>query len=307
MKKSSEFRVQSSGFPPRRTSRLQTTDYRPQATGVRWQRTEDRGQGTEDRCRIAPWYIAFAGILLSVISLPSSGNAEPQSVDGVRASLEKWVETRKVISHEKRDWALGREMLNERIDLVQQEIDSLREKIADAEESISDADKKRAGLVEENEALKEAAAGLEEMLTSLELRTRSLLVRLPDPIRERVKPLSQRLPENPGDTKLSFTERFQNVIGILNEVNKFNREISVTSEIRTLADGSTAEVTALYIGIGQGYYVSGDGAVAGMGSVGSEGWEWTPANSAAQEIAKTIAILKNEEIAAFVQLPVEVR
>lgn len=234
--------------------------------------------------------------------------AEPQSgVDGVRAALEKWVETRKVISQEQRDWALGREMLNERIELVQQEIDSLKAKIADAEESIGEADKKRVDLVDENEKMKAASAALKETVLSLETGTKGLLNRLPDPIRERIRPLSQRIPEHPEDTNLSLAERFQNIIGILNEVNKFNREITVTSEVRELADGTTAEVTALYVGIGQAYYVSGDGKAAGIGTPSADGWAWRPDNDIAPQIAEAVAILKNEQVAAFVQLPVEIR
>jgi FtsZ-binding cell division protein ZapB len=225
----------------------------------------------------------------------------------VRSALEKWVETRKVISVEQRDWKLGREMLNERIDLVQREIDSLRGKISEAQSGIGEADKKRADLVTENEKLKEASAGLAESMVALEIRTRTLLQKLPDPIRERVRPLSQRLPENAGDTKLSFAERLQNVVGILNEVNKFNREVTMTSEVRTLPDGSSAEVTALYTGIGQAYYVSADGKHAGVGTVASEGWIWSPDNDIAPQVAEAIAILKNEQVASFVQLPVEIR
>ncbi|MBN1256989.1 MAG: DUF3450 family protein [Planctomycetes bacterium] len=221
--------------------------------------------------------------------------------------MEKWVETRRIISKEKQDWEVGKEILNERIELVQREIDSLREKFEKAEESIAEADKKRAELNDENENLKESATSLETMVTALERQTRLLLKKLPDPICERVKPLSQRIPDKPEETKLSLSERFQNVIGILNEVNKFNREITVTSEVRTLTDGSSAEVTALYIGIGQGYYVSGNSKVAGVGSASEEGWSWTEANAAAPQIAEAIAILKNEKVAAYVKLPVEIK
>jgi len=249
-------------------------------------------------------------VLSSVLCLLTSGSvaAEPQgAVDGVRAALEKWVESRKVISAEQRDWALGKEMLSERVDLVQQEIDSLKEKISDAQESISDADKKRAGLVEENEKLKEASVSLNETVLTLEQNTLKLLARLPDPIRERVKPLSQRVPENVAETKLSLAERFQNIVGILNEVNKFSREITLTSEVRSLPDGSSAEVTALYVGIGQAYYANANGKLAGTGTTSAEGWVWTPANDAAPQIMEAIAISKNEQVASFVQLPVEIR
>lgn len=232
--------------------------------------------------------------------------AESKDVDGVRAALEKWVETRKVISQEQRDWALGKEMLHERIDLVQQEIDSLKEKISDAEKSISEADKKREELVVQNEELKKASSALNGTVLALEENTQSLLKRLPDPIRERVKPLSQRIPEDVEETQLSLAERFQNIIGILNEVNKFSREITLTSEVRSLPDGTSAEVTALYVGIGQAYYTSADGKIAGTGTSSADGWVWTADNGIAADISQAIAILKNEQVAAFVQLPVEI-
>jgi FtsZ-binding cell division protein ZapB len=229
------------------------------------------------------------------------------SVDGVRASLEKWVDTRKVISQEKRDWDLGQEMLNERISMLEREIETLRARIAEAQESITDADQKRAGLLEENEALKAASSGLAESMAVFEIRTRSLLNRMPDPIRERVKPLSQRIPVEVGETKLSFAERFQNVVGILNEVNKFNREITVTSEVRALPDGTSAEVAAMYVGVSRAYYVGGNGTIAGYGTAGADGWVWTAADEIAPQVARSIAILKNEQVASFVQLPVEIQ
>jgi FtsZ-binding cell division protein ZapB len=221
--------------------------------------------------------------------------------------LEKWVETQRIISEEKRDLALAKEMLTERIDLVQREIETLRAKIEEAKKSIAEADKKRTELVRENEKLKEAAASLSSSLVHLEERAKQLLQRLPEALRDRVAPLSQSLPETPEETKLSLSERFQNVVGIVNEVNKFNGEISMRNEVRTLPDGTSAEVTALYLGIGQAYYTGANGTIAGVGTASDEGWVWRAANDAASRIAQTIAILKNEEVASFVQVPIEIK
>jgi FtsZ-binding cell division protein ZapB len=274
-------------------------------TGNRWQVAGGRVRRSGFRLQVLG-FCALTSVLCSLTSGVLA--AEPQSdVDGVRSALEKWVETRKVISLEQRDWALGKEMLNERIGLVQQEIDSLKAKLADAQESISDADKKRAGLVEENDKLKEASIALNDTVLTLEQNTLKLLARLPDPIRERVKPLSQRVPANADETKLSLAERFQNIVGILNEVNKFSREITLTSEVRSLPDGTSAEVTALYVGIGSAYYANANGKLAGTGTPSAEGWAWTQNNDAAPQIMEAIAILKNEQIASFVQLPVEIQ
>ncbi len=253
---------------------------------------------------------ALAGAALCGAALLSSAalgqDPHESGVAQARSTLEQWVETRRVISKEKRDWALGRELLDERIALVQREIDSLRERTAQAQSNVAEADVKRAELAAESERLKASSAELAELVAGFEARTRALLARLPDPIRERVKPLSQGIPAAGSETKQGLGLRFQNVIGILNEVNKFQREISLASEVRELADGSSVEVTALYIGVGQGYYATADGRVAGVGRAGPEGWSWTQLDGGAAEVAAAIAILKNDRVASFVQLPVRV-
>ncbi len=235
-----------------------------------------------------------------------AADKDDANVDDTRAALEKWVETQRIISRERRDLELAKEMLNERIDLLQREIRSLRDRTAEAAEDIAEAEKKRREMAEENDKLKAVSSVLAEKVTVMEARTRRLLKRLPAPIRDRVKPLSQRIPEKPDETELSVGERFQNVIGILNEVNKFHGEITLASEVRTLPDGTSAEVTAMYLGIGHGYYAGANGKIAGVGRSGPDAWVWTPANDAAEQIADAIAILQNEKVAAFVQVPVNI-
>ncbi len=229
------------------------------------------------------------------------------NVGETRAIIEKWVQTRQLISKEKRDFEIGKEMINERIELVEREIESLRGKTDEIDESISDADKKRTELVDENETLKSASASLDGVILKLENKTKRLLAGLPDPLRERVGLLSRRLPENPKETKLSLGERFQNIVGILNETNKFNREIIVASEVRELDNGISAETTSMYIGVSHAFYSGGNGAIAGVGVASPEGWVWKPANDNSAEIAEAVSILKNEAPAAFVQLPIEIQ
>jgi hypothetical protein len=248
-------------------------------------------------------------VLVLVVAVAGQA-AEPtgqERVENVRTLVEQYVETRQIISEEKQEWELGREMLQERIELMEDEIASLRERIQTARESIEEADTKRAELVEENEALKGAGTKLAGILATLEGRTAILNRRLPEPIQDDLKLLSQQIPEDPNETKLSLSQRFQNVIGLLNEVNKFNRTIEMTNEVRTLADGSVAEVTAIYVGLGQAYYTSAEGTVAGVGRPGPDGWVWQPADDAAKAVTEAVAILTNEKVAGFVPLPVKIQ
>lgn len=255
--------------------------------------------------RTLTWLIApVACVCLLSMQGSLAQDANSERIENARVALEKWVETKRIISQERREWATGRELLESRLDLVRSEIEELRKKISSAEESIAEADKKREELLVENVRLKEASASLVSTVLTLEQRTQELLSRLPDPVQERVKPLSQRFPEDAEETRLSLGERFQNVVGVLNEINKFNREITITSEVRTLPNGSAAEVQTVYVGIAYGYYTNAAGDQAGVGRATADGWTWTAANDAAPEIVKMIAILKDEQPAEFVRLPV---
>lgn len=229
-----------------------------------------------------------------------------ERIDSTREILDRWVETRRIISEEVREWALGKEILESRIDVVKRDLAGAKERVAETEKSITEADRKRAELVEQSEKLKGASAELAATAAALETRVKELVRRLPDPIREKIRPLSQRLPEDSAKSELPIAVRFQNLVGIVNEVNKFAREITMTSEIRKLADGSSAEVTVVYIGLAQAYYTGGGGKIAGFGAAGPEGWSWTVANEMAPQVSKLVAILKNESPAEFVPLPLKV-
>jgi hypothetical protein len=256
----------------------------------------------------------YRTVLLVAAASVSAGAATAQTdsaadevLGSTRSAVEKWVETQQIISKEKKDWQLGKEVLEQRISLIENEITSLEEKTAETRKAIGEADAKRRELASRNEQLKTAAASLYDRIGPLEQKTRELLATLPEPLQERVAPLSQRMPDDPENTEVSLSERFQNVIGILNEVNKFNRDITVTNELRELPDGSMAEVTVVYLGLGQAYYVTSGGDGAGVGRPAADGWEWTAANHLAPEIFQTVEILKNAEPPAFVPLPVEIR
>lgn len=243
------------------------------------------------------------GVGASLLTATTPTPPPTQDVVDTRDVLEKWVETERAISAERRDWVLGKELLTDRVGLVRDEIDALRTSIAEATESIVAADEKRNELLAENAELEAASASLEEIVVELEGRVRSLLVQLPPPIVDRVSVLSVRLPKAGEETTASLGVRFQNIVGILNEVNKFHGEVALYSEVRELEDGTSAEVATLYIGIGQAYYVTGDGLHAGFGRGGSGGWAWTPANDAAPDIARAIQIFESESPADFVPLP----
>ncbi len=251
-----------------------------------------------------------AGLLLSPAARPPShgGDLKGGDIQGTRDVLQQWVETRRQLSKEKQEWTLGRELLLSRIELLEGEINSARGKIDEVQASIGESERKRTELEATRASLQATADDLAQSIAALEARTRALLARLPDPLREKLRPISQSLP---ADAELAdrakLGERFLTVVGVLNEVNKFNRDVRTASEIRTLSNGSTIEVTTVYIGLGQAYYASADGKEVGFGVPAEEGWKWSGANEHAAEIVRGLAILTRGADAEFVNVPIQIQ
>ncbi len=224
-------------------------------------------------------------------------------IDITKELISKWVETKKLISLESEEWKIEQEVLKDRIDLISSERNSLREKINETESLINQSDTKRTDLGKDNESLKKASTLLSEKINILENKLLILLPTLPQHIQEKIKPLSQRIPLNKKN-ELTLSERYQNVVGIVNELNKGASEISVISEVRSLLDGESAEVQTLYLGYAHAFYCTIKGDIAGIGYPSRDGWVWKPKNEIAQEIADSIAIFKNEMVAEYITLPI---
>lgn len=276
-------------------------------TSLRARFRELRIASSPTRRRSATLGVAVVGAVALLSAAPMPAEDEAVDVDGARALVQKYVETRRLISREKSEWALGKELLLDRIGIVEREIESLRAKIEEADAQIVDADAKRAEMVAENDRLKAATVEYERAAAELEGKTRRLLPRLPPPLLERLSPLSQRLPADSEETDALLTDRYANVLGILDAVDKWNRDVTLTSEVRDLGEGTLAEVKALYVGIGAAFYTTADGTAAGSGSSSEDGWSWTRLDEAAPAIARAIAILNNEQMAGFVQLPIVIQ
>jgi len=234
-----------------------------------------------------------------------AASPEP-TLEETRVTMGKWIETQQIIGRERNEWTQGKEILKGRIELVAKEVATLDEKIKQAQTNVSESKKGYDDLIAEREQLKAAAAQLVASVTTMEAEVRKLSKMLPDPVRQKLQPLFQRLPEDPATTKVSVAERFQNVLGILNEVNKANSELSVVYEVRTLPDGSNAEVQCIYVGLAQAYYISPRGE-AGVGRPTADGWKWQSAPSAANRILMALEIIQGKHIPAFVPLPVNIQ
>jgi len=237
---------------------------------------------------------------------PSAPAKAPPTLEETRLTLSKWIETQQIISKERNDWQQGKEILQGRIELVGKEVSQLGERITQSEAAVAESHKKRDELSAQNEQLKEVGAQLAGAVTEMESQVRKLSKLAPEGVLTRLTPLLQRIPTDPEKTRISTAERFQNVLGILNELNKANSEITIAYEIRQLSDGSSSEVQVIYVGLAQAYFLSPRGE-AGIGKPSENGWQWRAANDQAGAILTALEIIQGKHPPAFVALPITIQ
>lgn len=241
------------------------------------------------------------GSVLAPIAL-----AAQNQITETRDVLDKWVETRQIISEEKADWKTEKSILGDTVQLLSSELERLEKALTDLEASATAADEDRSKLAAEKEELNAASAVVIDNIGALETQLKAIIQTLPEPLVNKIKPLIRRLPDDPTDTKLSLGERVQNIVGILSQADKFNTTLTQTSESRELANGKTVEVRTLYWGLAMAYYVDGSGEYAGIGFPGADGWEWPQVEGAGAEIKRLIDVYEGAEEIQFVEVPARI-
>jgi hypothetical protein len=258
-------------------------------------------------------YLLILGLCIVssvAVSADKSGSSDAgakaaPTLEQTRDMMNKWIDMQQLISKERRDWQQGKEMLTGRVELVKKEIDTLNEKMSQTLSTVSQNDKKKAELLADDNDVKATTGQLLQSIANTEVRVRRLFKRIPEPIQQKLDPLFKAIPEDVGATKASAAERFRNVLGILNELNKANNEITLSVEFRDLAGGKT-QVDVIYVGLSQAYYISAKGET-GVGRPTADGWKWEPAPAISKDVQTALEILQGKHSPAFVPLPAKVQ
>lgn len=253
--------------------------------------------------------LAWGGILapLAPLAFCSLFNLSAQNnITETRDVLDRWVETRQLISEEKSDWKVEQSILGDTVQLLSSELERLEKALVDLEASATAADEDRTQLAAEKETLSAAADVVISNIGTLETQLKSIIHTLPEPLINKIKPLIRRLPDDPTQTKLSLGERVQNIVGILSQADKFNTTLTQTSESREMTSGKIVEVRTLYWGLAIAYYVDASGEYAGIGFPGAEGWEWPQIAGAGVQIRQLIDIYEGSGDIQFVEVPARI-
>jgi len=249
--------------------------------------------------------LLFVSVVLAAFA---SGAAEELSpLARTRTTLEQWVETRQLISKTRSDWQTDKETLEQTIQLYDRELKSIEEQMSRVSTNSTQVDKERtqaeASLKLSNEGLDRAR----QFVVDFEGKVAKVVPQLPVPLQEILKPMLARLPADPANTKMAVTERVQVIVGILNELDKFNNAVGIFSEKRRNDKGEEVAVETVYVGLGAAYFVNDADNFAGTGVPGANGWEWTTKSELAPSVREVVRIYRNERSARFVALPAVIR
>jgi hypothetical protein len=229
------------------------------------------------------------------------------TVTETRSTLEKWVETKQLISKTKSDWQTDKETIEQTLQLYDRELKIVQEQMSKVSTNNTQVEKERVQAGELLNVSNESLDRAKQFAQSFEVKVTKLVPRLPVPLQELLKPMLARLPSDPANTKMAVTERIQVVVGILNEVDKFNNAVNIFSEKRRNEKGEEVAVDTVYVGLAAAYFVNDADNFSGTGIPGDDGWEWSIKPGLGPNVREIVKIYRNEHTARFVALPATIR
>ena len=251
--------------------------------------------------KLLSWINALAcGFLLAPAAFAQAQLQE------TRSALEKWVETRGLISKTRIDWQADKESLQQTIALYERELQSIDAQMGKVSTNNTQALKEMTEAEASKKTSTDAIERARQFTAEFEAKLKQVLPQFPAPVQDLVKKDVARMPANPADTRMLAAERVQVCVGILNEIDKFNNAVSLFSEKRKNEKGDEVAVETVYVGLGAAYFVNEANDFAGIGVPGAGGWVWTPKPGLAPTIRQAIKIYRSEHSPAFVRLPVAV-
>lgn len=230
--------------------------------------------------------------------------AVQKEIAKAREVISRYVNVRQEIARVSNEWSAYQEMTNRRISLYEDEISRLNAQIEANREDTTQAERVIAGVREEIANLRAANDIIKNALPELEGRLSEIAQYFPIPLREKVQPLLQRI----GKSR-SASDGMAIVVGILNEVDKFNSEFTPHSMQKTLPSGETKLVDVIYVGLAAAYYADREGLVGGFGVPAAGEWKWEEVDEmTAARIRASINYYEgNIKPSMLVDLPVKVQ
>jgi hypothetical protein len=219
------------------------------------------------------------GALLAV-SLCIGHAAEP--VQETRSTVREWIALEETRASEQRAWKEERALIHDRQEALAREAERLEAALAAYRSALDGDDEERTALQADAQRLEAARDVLTDRLPDLKRRLLAWRPLFPAELDRKLAPSYVTLSSNAGKP----AEQFQAGLTILSALHDFNRTLSTGRLPHPLPDNGPAEVSVLYAGFGQAWYVGPDDA--GFGYPTEDGWRWQRRSDLRGAIAKAL-------------------
>lgn len=251
--------------------------------------------------------VALAALASLSPAALAAAEAAGAASDQYRAKMEKWVETRQILSEERADWLVERESLEATRDLLRDERKALKEQIESLETTEGGAESERLELAARRDAYRQSAEILEGKVLGLEQQVLALVPKLPEPLQKKLEPILVQIPTNPELAKAGLGQRLVNVLAVIAQAEKWNGTATFVGETRDVGNGQKVAVRTLYWGLAQAVYVDSQGETAGIGRPTAEGWKFVDDPDLADSAKEILDIYEGiVDTIAFVPVPAEI-
>lgn len=235
-------------------------------------------------------------VLLVFCSVALSAELELNPQQAQQMVVE-WLEIKKTIADEKKESDAQRLSLMKLLDIYRVELDLLEEGISVAGVTLSDSDAELEAIKMSTEHLRQTRGRLQQKVDDQSLRLLKIMNHYPSPLLQQVAGQKNALT----DPATKLRAKVLAMVAVIKSTIKFNQVVTYSAEILAI-DGVERQLQVLYLGLGRGFYVSGD--TAGLVEVDSTGWKWIRKDQYWKNISAAIGVYQKTTRPELVKLPI---
>lgn len=250
------------------------------------------------------------GVVFATFPLMAQEPKAPANgAEELRGSVREWIETMQKIQAEEDAWERDSEVLKSYKEGLTKEIEDLKEQIERVKVRKEGGDKQSLDKLAERDRLAAAQEELAKQVRVLEQGLAEKLPVFPVPLRQQAKvavaieALQKSLQLPPEKQNEEVSKRLFNAIELLAEVEKFQQQVHLHSELRKDSQGREFKMQVVYFGLAMAYGVNEDGSFAVAGRPEKDGWKFTDRPELAPQIQQLVTSAGSEKDATFTQLP----
>ncbi len=247
--------------------------------------------------------LAFLMLTVSLAVPAAAAQEQLPSAETLQGLTAEWVKLKQTTSAERQAWQEQRIFLEKEFTLLQEEKARLEKEIQEAEQSENAFMKEKAALLKDRESFQKMLDGTAAGILRAEGYLKQWKPRIPPALAENFNKLLKDLQYAP---EASASQQLQAIFALYTELDTLQNSFHVTHEFLTF-DGVEQEFKILYQGLSRAFAVSVDGKRAAVGVPAETGWQWSREDGLRGAIRDALAYYQKEEVAALVELPLEVR